>query len=87
MRYPDTGKIYIDGEDIQSITPDVLHQKIAYVQQDIFLFSKSILDNLCMGRSGITEEQLEKIIHDCQLEEIIHRKRRWLVYCSFGKCT
>lgn len=74
MRYPDTGKIYIDGEDIQSITPDVLHRKVAYVQQDIFLFSKSILDNLCMGRNEITDEQLEKIIHDCQLEEIIHRK-------------
>lgn len=74
LRKLETGNISICGENINNIDSDTLHKKIAYVPQDIFLFSKTILDNLLLGRSGISEEKLEKTIQDCQLEEIINKK-------------
>ncbi|WP_070089559.1 peptidase domain-containing ABC transporter [Merdimonas faecis] len=74
LRKTEEGEILICGEDINKIDSNSLHKKIAYVPQDIFLFSKTILDNLLLGRNEISEEQLEKIIYDCQLEEIINKK-------------
>ncbi len=43
------GKILIDGRDIRSITMDSLRKNIGIVQQDVFLFSGSIKDNIRYG--------------------------------------
>lgn len=74
LRKIEIGEILIGDKDISSIDSNVLHKKISYVSQDVFLFSKTILDNLLLGRKGVSDECLEKIIRDCQLEEIISKK-------------
>ena len=47
---PDQGAILFDGEDIKHTTLHSLRERIAYVSQDTFLFSGTIMGNIRMGR-------------------------------------
>lgn len=65
----DSGKITIDGEDINDFTLQSLRQQIAIVLQDVFLFSDSIYNNITLNNTDITEEEViqaaQKIgVHD-----------------------
>ncbi len=52
------GSILIDGRDIRSVTMDSLRRNIGIVQQDVFLFSGSIADNIRYGAPDATDEQI-----------------------------
>ncbi len=57
--YPlEEGEILIDQNNILDIKKDVLRTKIAYVPQETFLFSGSIMDNLALGLEHITMEEI-----------------------------
>lgn len=68
--YPlNSGRITVDGNDINGITLDSLRRNIGIVQQDVFLFNGSIRDNILYGRLDATEEEVEEAarranIHD-----------------------
>lgn len=53
------GQIYIDGQDIRQVTLKSLREAIGIVQQDVFLFSGSVADNIAYGRPGATREEIE----------------------------
>lgn len=50
------GQILIDGIDIRNIKQESLREKIAFVMQDVFLFSRSIADNISLGNDELKEE-------------------------------
>ena len=52
------GSIRIDGRDIRGITRDSLRRQIGIVQQDVFLFADSILENIRYGKPGATMEEI-----------------------------
>ena len=52
------GAICIDGQDVRSVTQESLRQNVGVVQQEVFLFAASILDNIRYGRPGATEEEV-----------------------------
>lgn len=52
------GQILVDGTDIQEYNLENLRQNMAVVLQDVFLFSDSILNNITLNNSEITEEQV-----------------------------
>lgn len=52
------GKITIDGEDITKMTLSSLRRNIGIVQQDIFLFSDSVRNNIDFGRPGAKDEEI-----------------------------
>lgn len=52
------GKILLDGVDINDITFASLRRNIGIVQQDVFLFSGTIRDNIMYGRLSATEEEM-----------------------------
>lgn len=52
------GSILIDGQDIRHLTLDSVRRNIGIVQQDVFLFSGSIRDNILYGRLDATEEEV-----------------------------
>ncbi len=52
------GSIAIDGRDIRSVTQESIHQNIGIVQQDVFLFADTILENIRYGKPDATEEEV-----------------------------
>jgi ABC-type multidrug transport system fused ATPase/permease subunit len=53
---PGAGEVLVDGLDIRKVTSRSLHRRMGMVQQQNFLFSGTLLDNLRMGRPDATEE-------------------------------
>lgn len=54
------GRILIDGQDIRSVTLKSLREAIGIVQQDVYLFSGSVRENIAYGKPGATSEEIEQ---------------------------
>ncbi len=52
------GKILIDGNDISSLTLDSLRKNIGIVQQDVYLFSGTVKENIAYGMKDASEEDI-----------------------------
>jgi len=52
------GSIFIDGRPIESFQAQALRQQLSVVQQDVFLFSGSIFDNIRLYRENISDETI-----------------------------
>jgi len=52
------GRITLDGKDIKRFTLKSLRRSIGIVQQDVYLFSGTIFENISYGRQGATEEEV-----------------------------
>lgn len=57
------GDIFIDGINIKDIQMNVLREKIAYVHQETFLFSGSIMENLTLGSPELT---MDEVVDACK---------------------
>ncbi|MHA2504155.1 MAG: ABC transporter ATP-binding protein [Candidatus Kariarchaeaceae archaeon] len=55
---PTSGEVYIDDIDVRDYTLENLRRQIATVSQDIFLFSRSVKENIAFGRPEATEEEI-----------------------------
>lgn len=53
-----SGEILIDGQNIQDVTMDSLRSNIGIVQQDVFLFSGTIYENIAYGNLNATKEDV-----------------------------
>ena len=53
------GSITVDGLDIRDATIASLRQAVGLVQQDVFLFSGSVRDNIAYGRLGASDAEVE----------------------------
>jgi ATP-binding cassette, subfamily B, bacterial len=65
------GKITIDGIDIRDMKLQSLRKHIGIVQQDVFLFSGTIRENIAYGDLTATEEQIWEAASRASLAEII----------------
>lgn len=54
----DEGRILIDGKDIKDLTLSSLRKNVGVVQQDVYLFSGSVRDNILYGRPDASEEEV-----------------------------
>lgn len=70
---PESGNIMIDGTDISEYGVSLIRKHIAYVSQDIFLFSDTIYNNLKYGNTDVTEEEIKKMCRICKAEEFIEK--------------
>ncbi len=55
---PQSGKILIDGTDITTVTQKSLRKQIGIVQQDVYLFAGTVLENIRYGRPEATFEEV-----------------------------
>ena len=55
-----SGSIKIDGTDIRDVTLKSLRENIGVVQQDVYLFSGTVKENIEYGRPGATEEEIRE---------------------------
>ena len=65
------GAILIDGVDIRKVTQKSLHQNIGVVQQDVFLFADTILENIRYGRPEATMEEVVEAAKKAEIYEDI----------------
>ncbi|MBR6355731.1 MAG: ATP-binding cassette domain-containing protein [Alphaproteobacteria bacterium] len=66
-----SGQIMIDGTDIRDYTIESLRDNIAVVFQDNFLFSGTIRDNILLGKSNATEEELNHAVEMAFINDFI----------------
>ena len=64
---PDSGTININGKDIAELSSSQYRKKIGYVQQDIYLFNDTILNNIILDKSCY---DLNDVQHVCKLVDI-----------------
>ncbi len=55
---PNKGHVEIDGNDIRGVAIRSLRDRMAYVGQDTFLFSGTVMHNIAVGRLGATDEEV-----------------------------
>jgi len=65
------GSISIDGIDIRDMTKHSLRSQIGIVQQDVFLFTGTIRENIAYGKRSATEEDIRDAARKAHLEDFI----------------
>lgn len=70
---PESGKITIDGHDLQRVTLQSYRSQLGVVLQDDFLFEGSIRENILFPRPDATEEQLMAAVHTAYVHEFTDR--------------
>lgn len=65
------GRVLIDGVDVRDWSLDALRSQISKIEQDIFLFSRSIAQNIAFGAPHATQEQIEAAARAAQAHEFI----------------
>ena len=65
------GEVLIGGQNIREMSLEALNEQIAYVSQDVFLFNKSIADNIRIGKKGATDEEIIAAAKKAQADEFI----------------
>ena len=65
------GSITIDGTDVRDLTQHSLHRNIGIVQQDVFLFADTILENIRYGKPDATEQEVIEAAKKAEIYEDI----------------
>jgi ATP-binding cassette subfamily B protein len=67
----DDGQVKVDGIDVRDWNLESLRQQISIIEQDIFLFSRSIGENIAFGHPDATQSQIEAAAKAAQAHEFI----------------
>ncbi|MFS8580889.1 MAG: ABC transporter ATP-binding protein/permease, partial [Novibacillus thermophilus] len=67
----DRGRITIDNMDVRDLTKRSLRSQIGIVQQDVFLFTGTIRENIAYGKLDATEEEIREAARRAHLESFI----------------
>ena len=65
------GRITIDGKDVRTLTLKSLRSQIGMVQQDVYLFSGTIRENIAYGKPGASEEEIMEAARRANIHEFI----------------
>ena len=63
--------IKINDKDINSISTELLRDRVAYISQETFLFSESVYNNLIFGKNDADEESVLKAAKFSQADDLI----------------
>jgi len=66
------GRVLVDGVDVRDWSLASLRSQISAIEQDVFLFSRSIADNIAFGTHGsVDKEDIERVAREAQAHEFI----------------
>ncbi len=68
---PDAGQVLVDGVDIREWNLESLRSQISTIEQDVFLFSRSLADNIAFGCADAGQESIEHAAHEAQAHDFI----------------
>ncbi len=66
-----SGRITVDGQDIRNLTQKSLRESIGMVQQEVYLFSGTIYENIAYGRPGAARDEVEQAARQAGAHEFI----------------
>lgn len=69
----DGGSIRLGGKDISQVDPEKLLSAYSIVFQDVILFDNTIMENIRIGRTGATDEEVMQAAREAQCDEFIGR--------------
>jgi ATP-binding cassette subfamily B protein len=65
------GKVLIDGVDVREWNLDSLRSQISKIEQDVFLFSRTVAENIAFGMPEATQAQIEQAAKEAQAHDFI----------------
>ena len=65
------GRVLVDGTDVRDVTLVSLRRNVGVVQQDVFIHTASIRDNVAYGRTDAGLEEVEQMLKVAQLDDFI----------------
>ena len=68
---PTAGQVWIDGHEIREITSDSLHRQMGIVNQNNFLFTGTVLDNIRVGRPAASDEEIIAVARQLDFLDMI----------------
>ena len=66
------GKVLVDGMDVRDWNMASLRSQISIIEQDIFLFSRPVSENIAFGKPDASQEMVEKAAISAQVDEFVH---------------
>ncbi len=67
----DQGRVLVDGVDVRDWNLEALRRQISIIEQDIFLFSRTIAENIAFGKPDATRQEIEAAARAAQAHEFI----------------
>jgi len=67
----DSGRVLVDGVDVRDWSLESLRSQISTIEQDVFLFSRSLAENIAFGSGEASEEAIEQAAREAQAHEFI----------------
>ena len=68
---PDEGRILIDGVDIREVKLESLRRHVGYVQQEPFIFNRSIRENIALGKPDASIEEIREAARIAKIHDFI----------------
>ena len=65
------GKVTIDGIDVRDVTLESLRNNVGIVQQDVFIHTASIGENIAYGKGDASDEEIQEVASIAQLHEFV----------------
>ncbi|MEN8172443.1 MAG: ABC transporter ATP-binding protein [Chloroflexota bacterium] len=65
------GSVIVDGTDVRAWNLEALRSQISIIEQDIFLFSRSIAENIAFGKPNATQDEIEGAAKAAQADAFI----------------
>ena len=67
----DSGRVLIDGVDVREWSMESLRSQISTIEQDVFLFSRTLAENIAFGCADADQESIEEAARQAQAHEFI----------------
>ncbi len=67
----DSGRVLVDGVDVRDWSLESLRSQISTIEQDVFLFSRSLAENIAFGCADASQEAIEGAARKAQAHEFI----------------
>ena len=75
------GCVLVDGQDVRRLTQESLHRNIGIIQQDVFLFAGTILENIRYGRPDASDQEVARAAQLAQIhDEIMQMPEHYHTY-------
>jgi ATP-binding cassette subfamily B protein len=67
----DSGRVLVDGVDVRDWNMESLRSQISTIEQDVFLFSRTLAENIAFGCADADQQAIEGAAHEAQAHEFI----------------